>query len=85
MMHEIETVDDLATAFGGTKRLAEWADVVPSCVSNWRDANHIPPGYHLRLYFECKARGLRVNTEKLFGLEPPTRKRSAGGAMGATA
>lgn len=85
MSHKIETVDDLARAFGGTKRLAEWADVVQSAVSNWRDANSIPPGYHLRLYFECRRRGLRVDTEKLFGLAPPRRTSDGNEGMGAPA
>jgi hypothetical protein len=63
----IDTVADLVTAFGGTFALARWADVVPSTVSNWKEQNHIPPGWHLRLYLECQQRKLNVSP-KLFGL-----------------
>jgi hypothetical protein len=63
----IDTVAELVTAFGGTFALARWADVVPSTVSNWKEQNHIPPGWHLRLYLECENRNLKVSP-KLFGL-----------------
>jgi predicted SpoU family rRNA methylase len=64
----IETVEQLVAAFGGTFKLAKWADVVPSTVSNWKEQGHIPPGWHLRLYLECQQRNLNVS-KKLFGLE----------------
>jgi hypothetical protein len=63
----IDTVAELVTAFGGTFALARWADVVPSTVSNWKEQNHIPPGWHLRLYLECENRNLKVSPT-LFGL-----------------
>ena len=68
MTKRIETVAQLVKAFGGTGKLAEWADVVPSTVSNWKDQGHIPPGWHLRLYLECQRRKINVSPE-LFGIE----------------
>lgn len=67
MQKRIETVSQLVKAFGGTKALAAWADVVPSTVSNWKEKGEIPPGWHLRLYLECRDRKLNVST-KLFGI-----------------
>lgn len=63
----IETVPQLVTAFGGTKALADWADVVPSTVSNWKDHGHIPNGWHFRLYLECRKRKLKISP-KLFNI-----------------
>jgi predicted SpoU family rRNA methylase len=64
----IETVAQLVKAFGGTFALAKWADVVPSTVSNWKEQDAIPPGWHLRLYLECAQRKLNV-APKLFEIE----------------
>lgn len=64
----ISTVDELAYEWGGTGALAEWLDVVPSAVSNWRKDDSIPAGYHLRLYLEAQARGLKLSP-KLFGFD----------------
>lgn len=63
----IETVSQLVKAFGGTVALAKWAGVTPSVVSNWKERGHIPTGWHLRLYLECKQRKLNVSPA-LFGL-----------------
>ncbi len=68
MPKRIETVAQQDKAFGGTGVLAKWCDVVPSTVSNWKEQDHIPPGWHLRLYLECQQRNLNV-APKLFGLE----------------
>lgn len=58
MPRRAETVAQLVAAFGGTGKLAEWLDVVPSTVSNWKEQNAIPTGWHLRLYLECKRRDI---------------------------
>jgi hypothetical protein len=63
----IKTVSQLVKAFGGTVALARWAGVTPSVVSNWKERGHIPTGWHLRLYLECKQRKLEV-LPTLFGL-----------------
>lgn len=59
-MKTIETVSDLVAAFGGTGAMAEWLDVGPSTVSNWKALGFIPNGYHLRIYLECQARGIDI-------------------------
>lgn len=64
----IRTVSELVEAFGGNKAMAEWADRGETAVCNWKDANAIPPGYHLRLWFEVHRRGLNVDLA-LFGLD----------------
>lgn len=64
---QITTVTDLVSAFGGTGRFAEWLDVVPSTVSNWKAEDAIPSGYHLRLYLECRRRRIKVEPS-VFGL-----------------
>lgn len=66
MKHAISTVDGLVDAFGGTSRFAEWCDVGPSTVSNWKALGYIPAGYHLRIYLETRQRGLDLSP-KLFG------------------
>ena len=63
----IRTVADLVTAFGGNKAMGDWADVGETAVCNWKDANEIPRGYHLRLWFEAERRGLTVDPD-LFGV-----------------
>lgn len=64
----ISTVDELADEWGGTGALAEWLDVGPSAVSNWRAQDCIPAGYHLRIYLEAQSRGLKLSP-KLFGFD----------------
>lgn len=73
MPHRAETVTQLVDAFGGTGKLAEWLDVVPSTVSNWKEQNSIPTGWHLRLYLECKKRRIEFapNIFRLKEEEPP--------------
>lgn len=70
----IDTVAKLVKALGGTFALAKWADVVPSTVSNWKEQDAIPPGWHLRLYLECANRKLNV-APKLFGIEDKAKNR----------
>ncbi len=64
---QIKTIADLVAAFGGNKSMADWADVGETAVCNWKDANEIPRGYHLRLWFEAERRGLSVDPN-LFGV-----------------
>jgi len=72
MKQPISTVDQLVDAFGGTGRFADWCDVGPSTVSNWKALGYIPSGYHLRIYLEALSRGLQLSP-RLFGFEdwPP--------------
>jgi P2-related tail formation protein len=63
----VRSVQDLVSAFGGTKAMADWADVGMSAVSNWISANSIPSGYHLRLYLEIQRRCIAVDAS-VFGL-----------------
>lgn len=63
----IRTVADLVSAFGGNNAMAEWADVGTPAVCNWKDANEIPRGYHLRLWLEIERRGFSVDPD-LFGV-----------------
>lgn len=72
MPRRAETVADLVAAFGGTGKLAEWLDVVPSTVSNWKEQNAIPTGWHLRLYLECERRGIAF-APKIFRLKEDER------------
>lgn len=58
MKKRAETVADLVRAFGGTSKMAGWLDVVPSTVSNWKEQNSIPTGWHLKIYLECQSRGI---------------------------
>lgn len=67
--HRVRDVTTLVESFGGTAKFAQWADVGPSCVSNWKAMGAIPTGYHLRLYLETRRRGIAVDP-RLFGLEP---------------
>lgn len=48
--------------------MANWLDVGTSCVSNWIAADHIPPGWHLRIVRELEARDLKYEPA-LFGLD----------------
>jgi hypothetical protein len=89
MQHEISssmmicTVDDLVEAHGGTGKFAEFLDVSPQCVSNYKAAGEIPRGYHLVLYLDAQERGWTV-APQLFGLKrwpsPPkgSRRRANG-------
>jgi len=78
----IDTVAQLVKALGGTFAVAKWADVVPSTVSNWKEQNHIPPGWHLRIYLECQNRNLNVSP-KLFGLNDKAKTRRPKARAGA--
>lgn len=59
------TVEELVAAFGGTKAMADWADVGMSAVSNWIAQGYIPRGYHLRLYLEAQRRGILIDPSLL--------------------
>lgn len=64
---QINTVSELVDAFGGNKPMADWADAGETAVCNWKAANEIPRGYHLRMWLEADRRGLSINP-KLFGV-----------------
>jgi hypothetical protein len=67
--HAVRSVEEMVAAFGGTKAMADWADVGMSAVSNWIASKAIPRGYHLRLYLEAQRRGILVHPD-LFGALP---------------
>lgn len=64
----VRSVEALVAAFGGTKAMADWADVGMSAVSNWIAFGNIPRGYHLRLYLEAQRRGILIDPS-IWGLE----------------
>lgn len=64
----ISTVDDLVDAFGGTGEFAQWLDVGPSTVSNWRALGYVPNGYHLKVFLEAIERG-HVLAPSVFGFK----------------
>lgn len=66
----VRSVDALVAAFGGTKAMADWADVGMSAVSNWIAQGSIPRGYHLRLYLEAQRRGILIDPA-LWGFDVP--------------
>lgn len=77
----IDSVDALVEAFGGTARLAEFLDVGMSTVSNWKRADDIPPGWHLRLYMEATRRGFDISPD-FFGQPETMRPRHKGRRLG---
>ncbi len=62
----VQTVDDLIKALGGTGTVAAFCGVKPSAVSNWKQRG-FPPSQHYRISKEAERRGLSVD-ESLFGL-----------------
>lgn len=77
MTRRIDSVDALVAAFGGTSKLAEFLDVGMSTVSNWKKADDIPPGWHMRLFLEAADRGFTIDT-KFFGSRAEMRPRHKG-------
>ena len=67
----VRSVEGLVAAFGGTKAMADWADVGMSAVSNWIAIGSIPRGYHLRMYLEVQRRGILVD-HSLWGFDVPS-------------
>lgn len=63
----IDNVVDLIDELGGTFAVAALFGIGPPAVSNWKEREHIPPGWHLRIYLECKSRNIPVASE-VFGL-----------------
>jgi len=61
-------LNEMIDAFGGEKALADWADVGPSAVSNWKAVGAIPRGYHFRLARELDRRGIKY-AESIFDAE----------------
>jgi hypothetical protein len=62
---QINTVTELVEAFGGNKAMGEWADVGETAVCNWKNANEISRGLHLRLWLEAERRGWSINPDLL--------------------
>lgn len=53
----IRTASALIDFFGGTNKVAEKYDVVPSAVSNWRRTG-FPPRLHYRVFKDAQAAGI---------------------------
>lgn len=68
MSNTARTVDDLVEALGGTVKVAEWAGIKHTGVSNWRSDGAIPPGWHLRLLAEAQRQGIQIDLVGVFGL-----------------
>jgi len=77
MKKRIDTISDLVNAFGGTAKLAELLDVGMSAVSNWKNAEEVPPGWHLRLFIEANKRGFEIEPE-FFGTPADLRPKHKG-------
>ena len=78
------TVEELVAAFGGTKAMADWADVGMSAVSNWIAQGYVPRGYHLRLYLEAQRRGILIDPS-LLGVDGGTPGKRPSTSQAATA
>lgn len=79
-MRKITTIPDLVEAFGGPSKLAAWAFVRPSAVSNWIERGAIPAGLHMRLYREGQQRGLDIDDD-VFGIRHFPTDRNGGVAI----
>jgi hypothetical protein len=81
---KLTSIAHVVKAFGGTDGMAEWAGIGPSAVSNWIARDHIPPGWHLRMYREAAARGFEID-ESVFDdrLRDEKKKRRASSRVAA--
>jgi hypothetical protein len=77
MKMKIDSITALVAAFGGTAKLAELLDVGMSAVSNWKTADQVPPGWHLRLFIEANKRGFEIEPE-FFGQPADLRPKHKG-------
>lgn len=66
-MHDINSIVELVDALGGDTKVARWLGISQPGVALWKIRNHIPPGWHMRLWAELTRRGYSVNPE-VFGL-----------------
>jgi hypothetical protein len=66
----MKTVDEVVSAFGGPAATAKVFGVVPSAVSNWKNARRFPARLHFKILREAQARGLVVD-DSVF--DPPDR------------
>jgi hypothetical protein len=57
----IETVEAVVAAFGGTKAMADWANVGMPAISNWLDRGYIPPGWGFQIVGELARRGFTID------------------------
>ena len=65
MINWFQTVDDLVSALGGAKQVAQIAGVGVTAVCNWRRSNRIPPHLYLSFKQACDDRDVQV-PDKLF-------------------
>lgn len=69
MKHQvIDNIPDLVSSLGGPVKVGKALRITQGAVSLWSIRDHIPAGWHLRLYLECRNRGLEVAPE-VFGLK----------------
>ena len=72
MEHDITTIDQLISAFGGNKAVAEFFGVVPPAVSMWKHRG-IPARLHLRILREAVRRGLPSIADSALGIDEASR------------
>jgi hypothetical protein len=77
MSKVIKSIAEMVSAFGGTAKLADLLDIGMPAVSNWKAADKVPPGWHLRLFLEAKKRGIAIDPA-LFGRPETLRPRHKG-------
>lgn len=63
----LNTVDEVITALGGPRQVAQLVNVGPSAISNAKKAEHIPHPWRLAIYREAERRGLVIAPD-LIGL-----------------
>jgi hypothetical protein len=65
----LNTVAAVVEAFGGTQQMADWCDLYPSNISDWKRKGVIADNWHYKIYREALRRGYLINP-KVFGDVP---------------
>lgn len=64
----LRTVEAIIDALGGTTAAADMAGVGKAAVSNWKQAQRIPPEYYVALQAALEQQGERADP-KAFGMK----------------
>lgn len=64
----IRSIKALVTKLGGAKKVSKHLGCSEDAIEWWISDSRIPEGWHYRLYFLAKARGLSIDPYKVFGL-----------------
>lgn len=56
-------IAEVIKALGGSTKVSRLFGVVPNAVSNWKTVGRFPERLHLRVYRECRARGIDYDPE----------------------